>query len=188
MADAPNAIHYAFSDPEPIEMTLKTPYNKAAITKELALEASLHVSTFQAIACEAQIPSTMSFGFPALLQAPSLKMDQAMSPSGEISEMDRINQIQSLAACLATPLEPPASPAGATTPGGRALVMQGSAGVKEEVQNVVNRWSDWVRRIRRKRRLEAVAALITTRADKASVDDSPMDSPMRNRATIESCV
>jgi hypothetical protein len=182
MADASSAAHlqYHFSDTEPIEMTLRSPYAKDSIGKELALEASLHVSTFQAISCEAQFAPTQSFGFPVLQQAPSLKsMEHAMS-----SESERISQIQSLAACLATPLEPPASPAGAA--GGRTLVMQGSAGVKvqDEVQNVINRWSDWVRRIRKKRRFEAVAALISARGDKASVDDSPT----RNRATIESCV
>ena len=164
----PSAIQYSFSDPEPIEMTLKTPYSKDSISAELVLEASLHVSTFQAIVCEAQFPSQSSFGFPLLAQAPSLKMEQAMS--NELSNADRTVQIQSLAACLATPIEPPASPAQANTVG-RAVF---ETGVRDEVQSVINKWSDWVRRIRRRRRLESIASLISTRVTTQSADDSPV--------------
>jgi len=176
MADMPSAIQYNFSDPtrEPIEMTLKAPYSKDSLSSELLLEASLHVSTFQAIACEAQFRTQPSFGFPLLAQAPSLKMGEAMS--SELSNADRIDfgtggQIQSLAACLATPIEPPASPAQANTVG-RAVLE--SEGVRDEVQSVVNKWSDWVRRIRRRRRLESIASLISTRITNQSADDSPI--------------
>ena len=74
-----------------------------------------------------------------------------------------LGDTKSLAACLATPSEAvPENEAGAR---GRLVATSSLRGtvvfqLQEEVTQCVDRWSDWVRRIRRKRRMDHVQGIL----------------------------
>lgn len=156
------ALPLAFLPPDLSAPSSHQPMEMMA--QEIEMESSMHVTPWAFMNCEA------SFGFPSLPAAPSIKIPPSfagdihpqpgLSPSMQLeptasgSSSGLIEHTKALAACLATPVEPPVTNEVASN------LLRNLRGTAEEVNAVVNRWGEWVRRIRRRRRAEQAEAVL----------------------------
>lgn len=165
----PSALPAMVSDT--IHYIEEMPTLTQAFQHEIAMESALHVNGYQWLQCEAQ------FGFPEFIeQAPPLddldaqanisnvfgsaSLSKAASALWELGSTPSLQAMHSFGACLATPTE--------ADTGSRAVsIVRATTSayhvheIQEEVVRCVDRWGDWVRRIRRKRRLEQMQALLS---------------------------
>lgn len=130
----------------------------AALGSELQMEATLHVSAFTAETCISE------YGLLVAPQPSATDIDDSFA-----GEQDAAGSSwQGLGACLATPPEleepegllrrkaPPPRPTVERIPA--RLLTRASA--TRELVRIADRYYDWVRRIRRRKRLEAVGLLM----------------------------
>lgn len=127
------------------------------------MESSMHVPAWAFMNCEA------TFGFPSLPSAPSVNIPASfteggssqLEPSGVSSGV--LEHTKALAACLATPVEPPPASNEAAS-----NILRGLRGYTEEFGSVVDRWGNLVRRLQRRRHIERVQAALASLASGAS--------------------
>ena len=137
--------------------------------QEIMAESGIPISAIHVAQCEARFGSSMlstihSAAAPSIVISETLEHHPAdghpLSKDMNSARVDFVSSpslgdAKSLAACLATPSEAvPESEAGTR---GRLVATSSLRGTvifqfQEEVTQCVDRWSDWVRRIRRKRR------------------------------------
>lgn len=153
--------------PIPFPLTELTEF-LGAVENEIALESSLHVSTIQALPCEAE------FGAHLLRVAPS---HHSSDSSSYISGFEQLPspKLKSLAACLATPTEAAETPEreGMRTGSSSAVRTAGAASSTpnirpyEALQSLQDadmaqpsaaqqRWTRVLRRMRRRRYVEQI--------------------------------
>ncbi|GAX77503.1 hypothetical protein CEUSTIGMA_g4947.t1 [Chlamydomonas eustigma] len=122
------------------------------VQAEVQLESSLHVTGITAAYCEA----LYGYELEDIANAPALSADFVtihQHPDIKFLSSPSLKEAKSLALCLATPAEVVESE---TQHQGRVLV-NGIRGdvmfqVQDEVNRCLDRWGEWVRRIRRQRR------------------------------------